>query len=162
MLAHSRRGLARVMVCLSIRRSLPNTCENYFNRPVLLLWPKGSLIIGVENEGRTVKKIRTVEKTVSCPSPAQPRRASLATIFWGNNCDSAGVEDEWIGHAFWPSRLKPQQDRSQNRGRSTWKDAVLFRGLRGRIAEYRQNAFSSQSTVGDTCDLEVAEPAKVI
>ena len=39
------------MVCLSIRRSLPNTCENDFNRPVLLLWPKGSLIIGVENEG---------------------------------------------------------------------------------------------------------------
>src|SRR5438309_705134 len=42
---------SRVMVCLSIRRSLPSTCENDFNRPILLLWPKGSLIIGVENEG---------------------------------------------------------------------------------------------------------------
>src|SRR5258708_40169859 len=47
----AQRGRARVMVCLSIRRSLPNTCENDSNRPVLLLWPKGSLIIGVENEG---------------------------------------------------------------------------------------------------------------
>jgi hypothetical protein len=31
--------------------SLANTCENDFNRPILLLWPKGSLIIGVQNEG---------------------------------------------------------------------------------------------------------------
>jgi len=27
----------------------------------------------------------------------------LATIFWASNCESAGVEDEWIGRAFWPS-----------------------------------------------------------
>jgi hypothetical protein len=47
----AQRPAARVRERLQSGRSLPNTCKNDFNRLILLLWPKGSLIIGVQNEG---------------------------------------------------------------------------------------------------------------
>ena len=31
---------------------------------------------------------------------------ALATIFKAINCESAGVEDEWIGRAFWPRKMR--------------------------------------------------------
>jgi hypothetical protein len=48
------------------------------------------------------QRIETVEKTVSC----RFRRSlpgAAGYDFWASNCESAGVEDEWIGRAFWPS-----------------------------------------------------------
>jgi len=46
------------------------------------------------------QRIETVEKTVSC----RFRRSlpgAAGYDFWASNCESAGVEDEWIGRAFW-------------------------------------------------------------
>jgi hypothetical protein len=37
----------------------------------------------------------------SVPGIASPGAAGYH--FWASNCESAGAEDEWIGHAFWPS-----------------------------------------------------------
>ena len=45
------------------------------------------------------QRIETVEKTVSC----RFRRSlpgAAGYDFWASNCESAGVEDEWIGRAF--------------------------------------------------------------
>jgi hypothetical protein len=43
--------VSRFEFAVGTGRSLPNTRENDFDRLILLLWPKGSLVIGIENEG---------------------------------------------------------------------------------------------------------------
>src|SRR5262249_33381643 len=49
--ARLRISVATSRALFNPERSLPNTCEDDFDRPILLLWPEGSLIVGVENEG---------------------------------------------------------------------------------------------------------------
>src|SRR5215510_15090908 len=87
-------GRCRRRAPFNPERSLPNTCEDDFDRPILLLWPKGSLIIGVENEGAPRidgKRIEDALVVLACDytglatfsldetnGGAEPRRSSRA------------------------------------------------------------------------------------
>src|SRR5262249_19192459 len=81
--------------------SLPNTCEDDFDRPILLLWPKGSLIIGVENEGAPRidgKRIEDALVVLACDY------TGLATFSLDET--NGGAEPRRSSRAWWPFRSR--------------------------------------------------------
>jgi len=94
-------GRCRRRAPFNPERSLPNTCEDDFDRPILLLWPKGSLIIGVENEGAPRidgKRIEDALVVLACDY------TGLATFSLDET--NGGAEPRRSSRAWWPFRSR--------------------------------------------------------
>jgi hypothetical protein len=69
------------------------------------------------------QKIKAVEKTVSCPFRHSLARWRWLRFFGAINRESAGVEDEWMGRASWPSS-RGWWTRSCWRGTNIWPPKI--------------------------------------
>jgi hypothetical protein len=79
------------------RSSLPNTCEDDFNSPILLFWPKGSLIIGAESEGAPRIGGKRIEDALVVLAHDY---ADLATFSLDET--NGGAEPRRSSWAWWP------------------------------------------------------------